>query len=583
MICYQCGAKLTSTANFCGGCGAKQISVNHTASQSFDLASNCVESKPSKVISSPRVFPKLYDQPTPNHDVRTMFVLGAALPMAHEKWLLSKYPSSKVIRYTTKGAVRSRVVQAVKLKQLDSLTIIGSNVSVPPCNLHDDNESNYYKEYQGIVKYRPVESDAYYAIEHLPINELPSQKTVYTSVSLAKRLAKLGPGAMMGEIPVGRIPFDDFSQCQKYLESIEVHSANSHKNWWGISEDLDDWVWECRAILEELEVTYSIDRVDGDDTQFHSLRSKLNCLPPGTRLLLNLHGSLPNKDPDSQQFTPGLAHNSHQKIDLSQIADATNSFLFLFACYGGNSKYWQSFGAIPHFLSVGGVAVIAASTSVWCTQESDLPNEIAPGAARIAYEFFAASAQGIPVGDALIIAKANTLLRALDMEEPWLICKTIKEIVQFSLYGAPWAPLESKSTSPPSSTPKVGSILDQVRSGMGVNSNLQKNIANGLLSQVRSRLYESLGDGADFFILSRQHTLERFVANPAFNVWKNQVEAEGFNLEEGLFESVIWGENVLNLVTLSSVNQDHDLVVILDDVGNLIRSLDAKGKKNEHK
>lgn len=575
MFCNQCGAKLTVTANFCGGCGAKQSSVKLMASQSLSVSDAASSSNLIARVRGARV---RGDHLVPDLSVRTMFVVAAKTSMDEEKWLLAKYPSSKVIRYSTTGAVRSRVVQAVKAKQVDSLTIIGTAVSIPPCRLHDDQEADIYKEYQGVEKYRPVESDSYYTLEHLPISQLPTQKVVYTNVAFASRVARLGHTAMMGEIPVGRIPFDDFSQCQQYFEQIDNCLTPSEKTWWAISEDSDDWAWECRAILNQLQVNHRLDRVDGNDIHFRELLTRLNQLPEGTRLLLNLHGSLPSKEPSSQIFTPDLSHNAHQKLDLSLVDDATNCILFLFACYGGNSKYWQSFGAIPHFLSVGGLGVVAASTQVWCTQESDIPGEIAPGAAHIAYEFLSMISEGVSLGEALIAAKANTLLKAFSIEEPWFICKTIKEVIQFSLYGAPWVCLEPKSLSVSSGASKGGSLIDQVRSGRGVASNLQKSVVGGLLSEVSSRLLESLGDGADFFVLSRQHALQRFVVNPAFNSWKNQVEQDGFSFEEGLFEAFVLGNNVLNIVTLPSSNHEQELMVILDETGNLIKSLEAKGK-----
>jgi hypothetical protein len=569
MFCQHCGASISQGSKFCGKCGQKQGDV---------AAPNITRTQPLGAVVPSRRTSDLALKANPK--IKSLFVIGSQTSREAEAWLKSKFPSSQVMKFSTIGAVREAVLRLAKSNSIESLCLIGTAKTVPPHRLHDDSEFASYQRSHRDKNFKPVESDLYYCSEKLSLQNLPTQHELHSSEVVEANYLKMNPAQAIGVVPVGRIPFDEFEQWKAYFERENQAISANDASWIAVSDSSDAWVWECKTVFDSLDVDSRICCVPDETDEFVEVCASTSGLPAGTRLLVNLHGGWPG-DGQSQI----LVDNDGNPFDLTDIKQYPDSVLFLFSCYGGNSGWWTSEGAIYNFFMNGGVAAVASSTSVWCSDPSESQNgEVPPGAVQLCAEFFQATNEGMNLGDALNYAKMKTMTDAIGRGESWFFCKAMKEVLQFSLYGAPWMHLNDVQAQRPTAslggTKSQGSLLSQVRSGSALNQ-IRTRVGTGILGEIRERLMTSLGDaGVNFFSQSSQYALEALRKANKLEVLETTLNAEGFNVHEANFELISWGGTTQQLLTVPS-NEDlnFQLMVFLDEAGSIIKRIKMKGKK----
>lgn len=579
MYCGQCGTEIPPQAKFCGGCGSP-VSGSPRTSVSETLDRLRGNSNTNRFGTSLSRTAAANNDVQPEEDVRCLFVVGAAQTDESINWLKSKYPKSYIAKFSTIGAVRERVFRHVNADEIDHLCLIGSAATVPPHKIGINNAHS--ESASGQVEFFELESDIFYCSESLNVSTVPdfredSKRSLFYRQSIQRTVAD----DLIGIVPVGRIPFDNFIEWKDYLLGIESTNFPEQGEWVSIaSQENRDWGKECEAVLQSLNQSGRFYVVPHDWEQLLTDLSSQG-FKPGTRIQVNLHGGKPPKnDPLGKQYFVSLVPpGSSTGFDLSETQPYPQSIMFLYACYGGNSGWWNS-GFMPEFFKGGGCALIASSTSVWCSShfEEYAPN-LPPGAVEICAEFYRSIDTGLSLGDALTVAKAKTLSNSLEIAGGIDFCKTLKEVCQFSLFGAPWFAPSGKASSVVKKTePKsTSSILDSIRSGGRISRNLAS--ASGVLSQVRERLHRSLGSGAEYFTLSRQSVIEAYRSTGALENISNSVRSAGFEFESSSFESLVVNGKEFQIAISPSNNKDSSdqLMVVIDEEGQILKTFQTKG------
>ena len=573
MPCLYCGAPIPLGGKFCGKCGKRQ---------DVEASAPLATSAPARSVAS--IGRSSLPLANPDLKVRTLFVIGTQSSRDSEAWLRAKFPNSQVMKFSTVGAVREAVLRMAKSKAIESLCLIGTAKTVPPHRLHDDSEFVSYQRSHRDKNFKPVESDLFYCSEKLSLQNLPTQDAFHSSGAVEAHYLKLDPIQAVGVVPVGRIPFDDFSDWKSYLER-EVSCTNPFDaSWVAVSDASESWVWECKTVFDNIKVDSLLCCVPDEAEEFVERCADGDGLEEGTRLLVNLHGGWP-----TEGRSQILVDNDGNPFDITDIKNFSSSTLFLFSCYGGNSGWWNSTGAIYNFFVNGGVAAVASSTSVWCSDPSESEQgEVPPGAVQLCAEFFRATNEGMNLGEALNYAKIKTMADAIARAESWFFCKAVKEVLQFSLYGAPWLYLTQTQKNPtqPSiaQSKNASSMLDKVRNGLSLNQ-IRSQGGGDLLGEIRERLMASIGPtGVDFFSQTREYALKTLQNKGSFEQLQAQLDVEGFNIYESHFELISWGGTTQQILTVSGAEDvDNQLMVFLDEAGSIIKSMKMKGGKNDNR
>ena len=145
MICQYCSFNLKDSSKFCGNCGA--CVIDH-------------------VLSSTHV-----SLTRSNPNVRTLFVLGRNQSEESIAWLKQKYPSSKIERFTSIGAIRELAARMHRSGQIESICLIGTIATVPTDRLFDDGVTQ--RASKNLTSHHFVESDFLYGTQAFTIDELP--------------------------------------------------------------------------------------------------------------------------------------------------------------------------------------------------------------------------------------------------------------------------------------------------------------------------------------------------------------------------------------------------------------------------
>jgi hypothetical protein len=393
-----------------------------------------------------------------------------------------------------------------------------------------------------------------------------------------------------GALPLGRIPSDDISLWQSYFESLNSFSS-APTTCVAISNYPDedypneaDWVGESRATLREGKQSgcvsqrlYTLGAMDEDRLQIDIVNEYPTSFPDSSRIIVNLHGGMPDGSDSEQEFVTSWDDGYPPRASLSLTAfnSFNKSILYLFSCYGGNSGWWNSGGAIPHFLKHGGLSVVASSTCSFVSPLDDKGNVI-KGSALMCAEFFKALDAGLSLGEAIKLAKMKTFIAAMK-GGPAEFCIAIKEIYQYSLYGAPWATTKPRRDI---HTAESNSILDKIRNN--ATSDTLSNIRAGsdILNKVRQDLRESLGEeGIKYFTHTNDYVMRKLSMDNKLETLSTELEALGLNIGHAHFESVSWSGRKYNLGTLKNERNSSQaaMLLILDDDGNLIAKMEARG------
>lgn len=565
LFCTKCGAKTLPEAKFCGACGNK---LNPSASVS-------PSSRPE--IRSHVASDQAGIQPDTN--VKTLFVVGSQTDREAEHWLKSKFPNSHVMRFSTIGAIREAAKRMYAINQIESLCLLGTAKTVPTGVLHEEAES-YNPDFGRASVFWSVESDLLYVESDLLIHELPSTESCDPSQFLKRINSHVIEGGLLA---LGRIPSDDLTFWQSYFKSLETFSPTPIACV-AISNYPPNWIEETRATLSNgrdsgcmSQSLYTLGALDDDDIEVDMSNDAPQDFAEGSRIIVNLHGGFPQDYAPVQELT---TDNPNYSLELTSFSSFPRSILYMFSCYGGNSGWWRPGGVIPHFLKNGGIAVIASS-SVSFVSNLDEEENIVRGSALMCAEFFKNIDAGLTFGEAIKIAKMKTFLAAMNdltaEDNPANFCTAIKEIFQYSLYGAPWA-----TVTPRAKAAAVGSssILDSIRSGSAGSTLSNVRAGSALLDQVRKELYNSIGDeGIKHFSNTNDYVIGKLAQEGKLNQLSNEIDALGFDINQTSFESISWAGRGYNLGTVKDENDPNRIamLLILDDDGNLIAKMEAKG------
>ena len=511
--------------------------------------------------------------------IRSLFILGANAPTEDLNWLKRRYPNSQVVRFSTRGAIRETVNSFSKRGVVDSLCLIGTNDTVPTFNIYDEDETLRQEQSLGGRHLKPVESDLFFCADRFQIQGIPDYNDHIKSTAVANRVQRFTAEQIAGALPVGRIPFDESRLWQSYLDRIERNELGNDPEWLAITDSSDEWMWECETVLSSLSVSGNVIALPNEEIDELDGGMGLNHVPRGARLLINLHGSLPS-DTEHQAFSDNYG-NSYRLAEELKFPEAS---LFLFSCYGGNSRWWKT-GAIKNFFEQGGALAIAASTAVWCTEPSETDSKAPPpGAVQLCYEFFNAVEIGIPIGEAFCIAKMNTIKSALDSGTDWLFCKSMKEIVQFSLYGAPWLTLNSSNSRDTDNQPRPAKaktrLIDTIRQGI-VDRQIQEKSTNRLIDSIREKLNQSLGKECEFFKATTEYVAQNLQNNEALTALQKELRTDNFELSDTKHESFLRNGNRYYWTTMLATgpqSQQHELSVLLNANGDVVKSFKLKAR-----
>ena len=564
-FCSKCGIKTLLNARFCGVCGNALASsaefsedTGRTTPQTFNSESN---------LKSNRL----------NNQVRSLFVIGAKAPRESEIWLKTKFPNSRVIRFSTIGAIREASRRMFELGEIASLCLMGTAQTVPTGRLHEADETTKQQH----SPFWSVETDLLYVESDILLHELPSPQAGEPSNFLQRINSRVIEG---GILPLGRIPSDDITFWQSYFDSLDSFKANPVACV-AITNYPQIWMDETRAALAKAkdfgcmnQSLYRLDAPDGSEMDADILDGIPDYFVEGSRIIVNLHGGLPQDNLDVQEFSSDSPSSPFRLTSFKRFPQA---ILYLFSCYGGNSGWWRSGGVIPHFLGNGGVAAVASSTISFVSQLG-IRKDIVGGSALMCAEFFKNIDAGLTFGDALKAAKMKTFMAALNdlQSEPILFCRAIKEIFQYSLFGAPWGVLNSACTSVENESGSSSGILGRVRARSTSNTISAVRAGSEELNKIRKQLNESLGDeGVKYFSRTSSYVMDSLSKNGALESLSNELSLMGYDISHAIFDSVRWADHHYNLVTLRSKTSSKQvgMLLILDDSGNLIAKMEAKG------
>lgn len=566
LFCTKCGSKTLAEAKFCAACGNKLTPSISPSTK--DVGLNPISREyayASGAAGQIKVQPDL--------EVKTLFVIGSQTPRDSENWLKSKFPNSQIIRFSTIGAIREAAKRKYAIGQIESLCLMGTAKTVPTGFLHEESESD---EYQDNHPFWSVESDLLYVESGLLFHELPS-----TSVSDPSNFLQRINGHVIegGILALGRIPSDNLEFWQSYFQSLESFSS-APIACIAISNYPPDWINETRATLTNArnsgcmsQSLYTLGALESDDIDLSN--DAPEDFADGSRIIVNLHGGFPEDSEPTQELT---TNNPNYSLQLTSFNSFPRSILYMFSCYGGNSGWWRSGGVIPHFLENGGIAVIASS-SVSFVSVLDEDVNIVRSSALMCAEFFKNIDAGFTFGDAIKLAKMRTFMAALDDLDsaPWLFCVAIKEVFQFSLYGAPWATVNPR---PIKEATGSSGILDKIRSGGASNTLSAIKAGAETLNQVREALHKSLGEqGIKYFSNTNNYVIGKLTKNGKLGELSSELGDLGFDINYAHFESVSWSGKSYTIATLRDENKPNQaaMLLILDDEGNLITKMEAKG------
>ena len=569
LFCPKCGAKTNPEANFCAGCGKK---LSHS---SFATEPNTLKERPSPN-------PNDASSSDVNSQVRTLFVIGSNVSKEHEEWLKHRFPSSKIMRFSTIGAIREASKRLFATNQIESLCLMGTTDTVPTGLLHDNIES----ETQNNQPFWSVESDLVYVEGDAVVHELPEANQFWggeIEFNPEGFIKRVNVDAIEGGfIPIGRIPSDEINMWKSYFKSIE-RSPSIEVSCVAISNFDQVWIDETKATLAETrnsgcanQSIYTLGALDNDDLDYQISNEEPKYFLEGSRIIVNLHGNLPSEDQATQVLVTDDPENYN--LVMTSFDDFSKSVLYLFSCYGGNSQWWQRGGVIPHFLNHGGMAAVASSTCVWCSPSG----EVMPGATLLCVEFFKSIDEGLTFGESLKLAKLKTFEAAMQVraEYPWLFCMAVKEVFQFSLFGAPWARINHDIQNQTIQNKSSTRILDKVRVG-NLNSALSA-VRSGLseINRVRSELHKTLGkEGIQYFSQTSNYVMNHLRKNRTLNEFTNELNSMGLDFEDASFETIVWEKQSYNLVSVRNEKKRNQVgsLMVLNNKGSLLAKMKVKG------
>ncbi len=568
MHCIYCNRPTAPNAKFCGFCGNK---INPAISN--NLLNNARSSRGFEQIPSTLKRPEVEQYGSSKDKDRIYFVLG--LPMYRDQrlidWLAQHYPNAKIVKFSNRAVIQRQVYDLGRNGNIDGLCLIGSARSIPPFIIGNIDET---------ATGFGFESDAFYASQVQPVNEVPDSSADVSNVH--KRFERLGADALIGVVPVGRIPTDDPETALSYLSALMLPRESGTPSWVCVCATDADWMSESEAVLRHVgaNATFATAPTATERTpSYQASLSRLSDRLIGSNLVVNLHGEAPRKG--APQLLIGEPQDPPY-VDLADLGNVAHSTSFLFSCYGGHSGWWED-GVVGNFLAARARAVVASSGAVFTTDLSKPVGSFGahpPGAVQLCASFFDKINNGFNYGHALTMAKSETLIDAIELG-PQAFAIALKEVTQFSLFGAPWAkPFHSddnelKGGQRSESGNERIRLIDRVRSGAGAPS--QFSASAGILNRMRDNLRERLrGD-----VVYENHSLSpsrvRSQASKLPIEVISRLSSLHIELDDLVCDSVDISGNRFYLFCDASSRRGKGYATLMDRAGHVLGKYNLKG------
>lgn len=568
MHCAECKKRVSTNANFCGFCGSK---ISRHVSKD-ELKFNVLDRKLSKNYPQSKTVDSIRYS-TNIEDEKICFVLG--LPMYRDQrmldWISKNCKDARIVNFSNRSVVQRLVYDLGKNGKINGLCLIGSARSIPPFIVGNVDDAS-----TGFA----FESDAFYASQVQPLNELPGSAAGIANVH--KRFERLGADDLIGVVPVGRIPTDDPDVALSYLSALKLPGKSGRPFWLCVSAADAEWMSESESVLRYVgaNATFATAPTATERTlSYHASLAGLSDRLIGSNLIVNLHGEAPGNG--RRQLLIGDPQGLPY-VDLADLGNVAHSTSFLFSCYGGHSGWWED-GIIGNFLAARARAVVASSGAVFTTdltRPSGSFGAYPPGAVQLCASFFEKIHSGFNYGQALSIAKSETIIDAIELG-PQALAIALKEITQFSLFGAPWAkPFYSDDNEftqlQRSVTRNEGkSLIDRVRSGVGASSHFSASA--GLLNRMRANLRERLS--TDVFY-GHHHLSASRLKNQ-----RSQIPIEVISslstlhteLDDLVCDSVEVSGNLFYIFSDASSSRSKDHATLMDSAGHVLGRYNLKG------
>jgi hypothetical protein len=154
------------------------------------------------------------------------------------------------------------------------------------------------------------------------------------------------------------------------------------------------------------------------------------------------------------------------------------------------------------------------------------------------------------------------------------------------LYGAPWAPLASQAKTPSlagaqasvAAKQQGASLLDKIRAGV-----VRKPVSSSrvsVLSDVRQRLRQSLGEGAAFFTLDKEQTQRTYRQSGAWAGLESVAMQSGLDFSTASFQSLQVANGYYHLAEIPTVKgKKAGALLVMDDRGSLLQKYHLKESK----
>lgn len=287
----------------------------------------------------------------------------------------------------------------------------------------------------------------------------------------------------------------------------------------------------------------------------------LSQIEPGAVLLFNVHGS-----PDETGWV-GEGEDGYVPImDPFTIGQFNNAVMISEACYGGALGYDEP-SIVERFFSNGGKAFVGCSVIAWGT-----PNDSLCGADLVALYFLKALRQGRPLGEALTLAKLETL-----QGDPMCDPVAQKTALSFNLYGAPWHSLKAAlAASVLPQREARGSMLDRVRNRRSGEGDDQSDS----LAELRQRYQNRLPENSRRFMIEHNDALRRISGFLDIQKIEALLAQWAVNLEDCELESLDTGED-FGFVLFGKSNKHSGptqlFQLVMDSAGAMRKTMTTKG------
>lgn len=537
--CNSCGGNLKPLAKFCSQCGAK---VGDTAN-AVGTGSAVSAAKRLQVSASARTAIG-----------STLFVLPSHF-VGELTRLLDQYVSSPlaIVADADSAQLQVKARQAFKRHHatgsLKYVCLLGNWSEVAPFRVRNPSSRCSSSDpfcltdalYGCIAEY--VADDIFTAIPSVPVGRIPVLDSALVAAALLEAPRLLDPAQAFA--------FGVTAECWSEATQAIVSRFTDTPSKAKLISGPRGWALATPGVLSSPGWT------EDDLRQAVSLSQ----IAPGAVLLFNVHGS-----PDETGWRGQGEDGCVPIMDPFTIGQFNNAVMISEACYGGALGYDEP-SIVERFFSNGGKAFVGCSVIAWGT-----PDDSLCGADLVALHFLKALRQGRPLGEALTLAKLETL-----QDDPMCDQVAQKTALSFNLYGAPWHSLKTASAA--SVLPQRearGSMLDRVRNRRSVEGDDQ----DDSLAELRQRYQSRLPENSRRFMIEHNAALRRISGFLDIQKIEALLAQWAVNLEDCELESLDMGED-LGFVLFGKSHKHSGptqlFQLVMDGAGAMRKTMTTKG------